>query len=104
MLCVLRTRDAEGSEMILQWREAPIEGVFVGCTGAFVFHRHPQIHCERLRWRGANLRNPIVDGSWGQAGRTERSESAKIRDRCSQFLRGQPTKRTLNNGIVDSKF
>ena len=97
LLRVPRTRNSEGSEMLLQWRETPVEGVFIGCQGTFVFHRYPQIHCERLRRKGANLSNQVFDRSWRQAVRTERSEPTKIRDRCRQSLRGQPTKRTLDD-------
>jgi hypothetical protein len=32
------------------------------CPRAFVFHRHPQVHCERLRGKRANLCYDVFDG------------------------------------------
>src|SRR6266849_8325943 len=45
---VFWTRRSQGCDMRSKWRETPIEGVFIRCTCTFVFHRHPQVHCERL--------------------------------------------------------
>jgi len=67
-------------------RKASVECVFIRGLGAFVFHRYPQVHCERLRCKGANLRDHFLNGFRCQAVRTERSESAKVRNRYRQCL------------------
>jgi hypothetical protein len=43
------TRRSQGGEMGGKRRETPIEGVFIRCSRTFVFHRYPQVHCERFR-------------------------------------------------------
>src|SRR5882762_920100 len=83
---VCRTRRLQGGEMDGKGRKAPIEGLFVRCSGAFVFHRDPQVHCERFRCEGANLSDHVLDRLRSQAVRTKRSERAKVGDRCRQFL------------------
>jgi len=67
--------------------KAPIEGLFVRGSGAFVFHRYPQVHCERFRREGANLSHHVPDGLRSQAVRSKRSQSAKVGNRGRQFLR-----------------
>src|SRR3984893_19246513 len=84
---VLWTRRSQGCDMDSKWRKASIECVFIRCSSTFVFHRYPQVHCERFRCKGANLCDCLFDRFRRQAVRTERSESAEVRDRCCQFLR-----------------
>ena len=84
---VLWARRSQGCDMDSEWRKASVERVFIGCSSTFVFHRYPQVHCERLRCKGANLRDHVFDRSWRQAVRAERPEPAKVGDRCRQSLR-----------------
>src|ERR1700730_184159 len=84
---VLWTRRTQRGDMDSKWRKASVECVFIRCSSTFVFHRYPQVHCERLRCKGTNLRDHVFDRSWRQAVRTERSESTKVGDRCRQSLR-----------------
>src|SRR5258708_14711930 len=58
---VLWTRRSQGCEMGSKWRKASVERVFIGCSSTFVLHRHPQVHSERLRCKGANLRDDVFD-------------------------------------------
>src|SRR5467141_318332 len=83
---VLWTRRSQGCDMDSKWRKASVERVFIRCSSTFVFHRYPQVHCERFRCEGANLSNHVLDRLRSQAVRTKRSESAKVGDRCRQFL------------------
>src|SRR5712691_11069663 len=83
---VFWTRRSQGCDMDSQWRKASVERVFIRCSSTFVFHRYPQVHCERFRCEGANLSNHVLDRLRSQAVRTKRSESAKVGDRCRQFL------------------
>src|SRR2546430_2020437 len=62
-------------------RGAPLERVFIRCSSPFVFHRYPQVHCERFRCKGANLCDHVFDRSRCQAMSTERSESATVGNR-----------------------
>src|SRR4029450_3252376 len=43
----LWTRRSQGGEMDSKWREASVERVFIRRSRTFVFHRYPQVHCER---------------------------------------------------------
>src|SRR6266853_4339599 len=83
---VLWTRRSQGCDVDSKWRKASVERVFIRCSRTFVFHRYPQVRCERCRCEGANLSNHVLDRLWSQAVRTKRSESAKVGDRCRQFL------------------
>src|SRR6266699_1876340 len=75
---VLWTRRPQGCDMDSKWRKASVERVFIRYSSTFVFHRYPQVHCERFRCKGANLRDDVFDCFRRQAVRTERSESAKV--------------------------
>src|SRR5438093_2029711 len=46
------TRGSQGCDMDSKWRKASVERVFIRCSSIFVFHRHPQVHCERFRCKG----------------------------------------------------
>src|SRR5882724_13543424 len=83
---VLWTRRSQGRDMDSKWREASVERVFIRRSSTFVFHRYPQVHCERFRCKGPNLCDHIFDRSRRQAMSSERSESAKVGDRCRQVL------------------
>src|SRR6266436_2003420 len=83
---VFRTRRSQGCDMGGKSRKASVECVFIRCSSTFVFHRYPQVHCERFRCKGANLCDYVFDCSRCQAMSSERSESAKVGDRCRQFL------------------
>src|SRR5229473_2861612 len=83
---VVRTRRSQGCDVDSKWREASVECVFIRCSSTFVFHRYPQVHCERFRCKGANFCDHVFDRSRCQAMSTERSESAKVGDRCCQVL------------------
>src|SRR6266699_6085021 len=83
---VLWTRRSQGCDMDSKWREASVERVFIRVSSTFVFHRYPQIHCERLRCKGANLRDDVFDCFRRQAMRSKRPEPAKIGDCCRQPL------------------
>src|SRR5260370_8681195 len=83
---VLWTRRSQGFDMDSKWRKAPVERVFIRCSSTFVFHRYPQVHCERFRLKVANLCDHVFDRSRRQAMSPERSEPAKVGDRCRQFL------------------
>src|SRR3984893_1154500 len=83
---VLWARLPQGCDMDGKWRKASVERVFIRCSSTFVFHRYPQVHCERFRCKGANLCDHVFDRFRRQAMSTERSESAKVGDRCRQFL------------------
>src|SRR5882724_11880078 len=83
---VLWTRRSLGCDMDSEWRKASVERVFIRCSSTFVFHRYPQVHCERFRCQGANLADYFPNRLRSQAMRTKRSESAKVGDRCRQFL------------------
>src|SRR5713101_2768180 len=83
---VLWTRRSQGCDMDSKWLKASVEGVIIRCSCTFVFHRHPQVHCERFRCQGANLADHFLNRLRCQAVRTERSESTKVGDRCRQFL------------------
>src|SRR6266853_5117596 len=83
---VLWMRRSQGCDMDSKWCKASVERVFIRCSSTFVFHRYPQVHCERFRCKGANFCDHIFDRSWRQAVSTERSESAKVGERCRQFL------------------
>src|SRR6266853_6254799 len=73
-----RTRRPQGGEMWITWRKAPVECVFIRCSGSFVFHRDPQVHCERFRCERANLCDHVFDHLRSQAVRTKRSEPAEV--------------------------
>src|ERR1700676_2354090 len=75
---VLWTGRSQGCEMGSQWRKASVESVLIGSSSPFVFHRYPQVHCERFRCKGANLRDHVFHGVGRQAVRAKRSESAKV--------------------------
>src|SRR6266481_5188651 len=83
---VLWTRRPQGCDMDGKWRKASVERVFIRCSSTFVFHRYPQVHCERFRCKGANLCDHVFDCSRCQAMSSERSESAKVGNRRRQFL------------------
>src|SRR6266850_1532959 len=83
---VLWTRRSQGCDMGSKWRKASVERVFIRCSSTFVFHRYPQVHCERFRCKGANLRDHVLDRSRRQAMSSERSEAAKVGDRSRQCL------------------
>jgi len=83
---VFWTRCSQGCDMDSEWREASVERIFIRRSSTFVFHRYPQIHCERFRCKGVNLSDHVLDRLRRQAVRTKRSESAKVGDRCRQFL------------------
>src|SRR5258706_3155832 len=51
----------QGCDMDSEWRKASFERVFIRCSSTFVFHRYPQVHCERLGCKGANLRDDVFD-------------------------------------------
>ena len=71
----------------LDGHKASIEVVFLRCSGTFVFHRDPQVHCGRFRGKGSNLSDHILDRLRGQVVRTKRFEPAKVGDRRRQFMR-----------------
>src|SRR5229473_7152906 len=75
---VLWTGRSQGCEMGRQWRKASVESVLIGSSSPFVFHRYPQVHCERFRCKGANLCDRVLDRSRRQAMSRERSESAEV--------------------------
>src|SRR5580692_11718257 len=79
------TRCLQGGEIGGKWRKASVEGVFIRCSGTFIFHRDPQVHCERFRCKGANLSDHVLDRLRSQAVRTKRSKSAKVGNRGRQF-------------------
>src|SRR6266851_1910106 len=83
---VLRPGRSQRVEVGGECGEGAVEGGFIRRSGAFVFHRYPQVHCERFRCKGANLSDDVLDRLRSQAVRTKRSESAKVGDRCRQFL------------------
>src|SRR5260370_26896542 len=83
---VLWTRRSQGCDMRSKWRKASVESVFIRCMSTFVFHRYPQVNCERFRCKGVNLCDHVFDRLRSQAVRTKRSEPAKVGDRCRQFL------------------
>ena len=83
---ILRARRSQGCDVGSKWRKASVKRVFIRLSSAFVFHRYPQVHCERFRCKGANLCDCLFDRFRRQAVCTERSESAEVRDRCRQFL------------------
>src|ERR1700756_652656 len=83
---VLWTRCSHGCEMCGEWGKASDKRVYVRCSSTFVFHRYPQVHCEGLRCKRANLCDHFFNRFGRQAMSTERSESAKVGDRCRQFL------------------
>src|SRR5580704_5030295 len=58
---VLGTRCSQGCEMDGEWCKASAKCGFVRSSSTLVFHRHPQVHCERLRSEGANLRDDVFD-------------------------------------------
>src|SRR5580704_10563798 len=101
---VLWTRRSQGCDMDSKWRKASVERVFIRCSSTFVFHRYPQVHCERFRCKGTNLCDRVFDRSRCQAMSTERSESTKVGNRCRQLLGRQSAKRALDDGIVDPEF
>src|SRR6266571_5798673 len=75
---VFWTRRSQGCDMGSKWRKASVERVFIRRPSTFVFHRYPQVHCERFRCKGANLRDHVFGRSRRQAMSSERSESAKV--------------------------
>src|SRR5216684_8904169 len=83
---VLWTRRSQGCNMDSERRKTFVERVLIRCSSTWVFHRYPQVHCERFRCKGANLSDDVFDRLRSQAVRTKRSESAKVGDRCRQFL------------------
>src|SRR5258706_1519627 len=52
----LWTRHLQFCKVARQRREASVESCFVRSSGAIIFHRHPQVHCEGFRRQGTNLR------------------------------------------------
>src|SRR6201993_3383990 len=58
---VLRARRPQGCDVGSKWRKASVKRIFIRLSSAFVFHRYPQVHCERLRCKGANLRDDVFD-------------------------------------------
>src|SRR6266404_3124966 len=80
------SRRSQGCDMDSKWRKASVERVFIRCSSTYVFHRYPQVHCERFGCKRANLRDYVFDGVGRQAECAKRSESAKVGDRCRQFL------------------
>src|SRR6267154_4377421 len=54
---VRRARRSQGCDVGSKWLKASVKRVFIRPSSAFVFHRYPQVHCERLRCKGANLRD-----------------------------------------------
>src|SRR5260370_26793028 len=72
---------------------------------AGLLKRRSLIGCCRCANRDDAIRPALVQNLfWRNSDDEERSESSKVGDRCRQSLRRQPTKRTLNDGIVDSEF
>src|SRR6266851_8789846 len=84
---VLWTRRPQGCEMDSEWRTASVKRVFIRFSSTFVFYRYPQVHCERLRCKGANLRDDVFDRFRRQTVRAKRSESAKVGHCGRQSLR-----------------
>src|SRR5579863_2035230 len=101
---VYRIRSSQSRKMCGERRKTSFEGIFVRSSGASVFHRNPQIHCERFGGKRANLCDYVFDCFGCQRVRAERSESAKIGNGSGQPLRGKPAERALNDWVFNTEL
>src|ERR1700677_4275035 len=100
---IVRERCAQCFYMSCHVRKASREFVTARSACTRIFHRYPQIHCERLGSKFTDLSDDIFDCRRPQAMRPKGAQAAKIRDRRRQSLRRQTTQRTLNDRVVNSQ-